>query len=207
MLSRRHLLSAFASVPWLAKVGIRVNRRNSRIEFIEETHELAAESARGYHSLAIVREASRTKWIIAPAVRDMDAQSCAALCERVRSGEWLLFEGGIGYSGQPNTKQQALLLGEHFDIQILPPVKTHGYIAYSWPIQKLVRSFHVVTPVVCDKQDVIARVDRLPVCLRKRFGLGGIVYLGSMLGPGLMAEEREAHVVADSIIRQAQFHS
>ena len=182
MLSRRDILTSIAVLPLLATAP-------DSASFLEEPHLLAAESASGYRKTAICKAG----WIIAPAVRDLTAQTCVGLQRRVRDGATLLLESGVCFSSPPHVQSQFALLRRYLGLNILAPIHTETYITYQWPAKKMLRSFHSVTPVICDEREVIATCQGSPVCAIKHFGRGRIIYLGSMLGPGLMADEREAH--------------
>jgi hypothetical protein len=189
MLTRRQLLAAVSSAALLSKPAA------FGVQLIEEPHALAAESARGYRRLAI-----RSGWIIAPGVRELTQQTCASLLRRVRAGAWLLLESGLCYAPREQAVGQAEILRHGLGLQIQPPIDAHSYVRYSWPIQRMIRPFQALTPVLCGSHEVIATCRGLPVCLRREIGAGGIIYLGSMLGPGLMAEEREAHQVGSVLL-------
>jgi len=196
MLSRRELLTALAAAPLL---GPSTASSAPELDFLEEPHPLASESARGYRSLST----NRAGWIIAPAVRDITPDTCSKLFRRVHWGAWLVLESGLCFSSEAHAKQQLQLLRKYFGLEILPPIRAHSYVSYSWPVKKLVRTFHAVTPIVCSQPEAIATVQGLPVCLKKQLGNGCIIYLGSMLGPGLMAEERESLQVGNALILSA----
>jgi hypothetical protein len=182
MLSRRELISSIAVAPLLASDP-------TEVDFLEEAHLLAAESARGYRKTSICRAG----WIIAPAVRDITADACLMLRQRVTRGATLLLESGLCFSSPAHVQGQLALLESHFALQVLAPVQADSYISYRWPAQKMLRNFHFLTPVICDEREVMATFQGSPVCAMKQLGRGKIIYLGSMLGPGLMADEREAH--------------
>jgi hypothetical protein len=76
------------------------------------------------------------------------------------------------------------------------------YVRYTWPRMTLTRSFSRMIPMQCADKEVIAYYRDVPVALKRRIGRGGIVFLGSMLGPNLRAEEREAHELATAIFSE-----
>jgi hypothetical protein len=69
------------------------------------------------------------------------------------------------------------------------------YIAYSWPASAQIRDFSRVVPLGRRSEgagEIIARVDGLPVALKRRLGRGDLIFLGSPLGPALWAGDAEA---------------
>ncbi len=182
MLSRRELIASLAVAPLLATGP-------DKSDLLEEPHILAAESARGYRKTGICRAG----WIVAPAVRDISADTCLMLRQRVTRGVTLLLESGLCFSSPAHVQSQLALLRSYLGLQIQAHVQTESYVTYRWPTETMVRSFHSVTPVICDQYEVMATFQGFPVCAVKQLGRGKIIYLGSMLGPGLMADEREAH--------------
>ena len=87
-------------------------------------------------------------------------------------GEWIIWESAPRFSGSP--------------------MDAGLYIHYSWPRREMTRSFLQPVPVVCSDAEVIARYGGTPVAMKRRYGLGGVVFLGSMLGPNLYAGEPQA---------------
>ncbi len=191
-MTRRELLAAVASAPFLS-----IPPARSGVHFIEEPHLLSAESARGYRAIA-----NRSGWLIAPGARDMSSETCASLLPSIHSGAWLLLESGVCFSPPAHAATQSAILKQGFGLDIQPPRNAHSCVTYSWPIRKMVRPFQTITPVLCSPREVIATYDGWPVCLRRKLGQGGIIYLGSMLGPGLMAEEREAHAIGSALLHR-----
>jgi hypothetical protein len=76
------------------------------------------------------------------------------------------------------------------------------YVRYTWPRMTLTRSFSHMIPIQGTDTEVIAYYRDVPMALKRRMGRGGIIYLGSMLGPNLQAEEREAHELATAIFSE-----
>jgi hypothetical protein len=76
------------------------------------------------------------------------------------------------------------------------------YVHYSWPHPTLTRAFSYTMPVGCADAEAIAHYRGVPVAMKRRMGRGGIIFLGSMLGPNLRAEEPEARELAIAIFSQ-----
>jgi hypothetical protein len=198
MLNRRELITSVTSAPLLAACSYKPANPFAMSAFLEEPHTIAVESARGYRAISN----KRANLIIAPGIRDITPELCIALVERVRSGASLLLESGLCFSSPDHTNRQRQILKQGLALELLPLVLTAeaNYVTYAWPLQKLVRSFHAVIPVVCAERDVIARFQGLPVCAKIHMGRGCLVYLGSLLGAGLLAEEREARAVGNALV-------
>jgi hypothetical protein len=65
------------------------------------------------------------------------------------------------------------------------------YVDYTWPCRATVRDFSRVVPVEGPGK-IIARVDSMPVSLKRSSGRGTLIFLGSPLGPVLLAGDAEA---------------
>lgn len=76
------------------------------------------------------------------------------------------------------------------------------FIRYRWPHATLTRRFSRVVPVDCADSEAIAHYRGVPVAMKRRIGRGGIVFLGSMLGPNLCAGESEARRLASAIFSE-----
>ncbi len=156
-------------------------------------------------SFASGRTASGTL-IIAPGIRWMSPSIAGDLADRIYHGAWVILESGLGFSSRTESKHQTDLLKKAFGLQLLPPVKVGKnpvaatYLEYTRPVHRLVRTFEAITPVWCDQSEALARLGKHSVCIRKRIGDGTLVFLGSMLGPGIGAEEREAVEVASALV-------
>lgn len=66
------------------------------------------------------------------------------------------------------------------------------YVDYVWPIQTKIRDFSRVIPLSPQARDVVGWVEGLPIASKRRVGKGTLVYLGSPLGPSLLAGDNEA---------------
>jgi hypothetical protein len=71
------------------------------------------------------------------------------------------------------------------------------YVSYRWPRQAHVREFSRVIPVSAASGHAIAHWREIPVAWSKSAGRGRLVFLGSPIGPALLAGDAEA----DSLFR------
>ena len=216
MPTRREILLGFG----MATLASAAPRRHTTLpctEIREEPHALSQESASGFRLLLqgqqsgtrSARAASHQQvLVIAPGIRCLTGAQAWELKRRAKGGSWLILETGVAFSSNEGAGQQADLLASVFAIKLLPALarsrtgsNKSSYVCYSWPLQKMVRTFEAATPLLCQPHESIASFDGQTVCAWKTIGAGGIVYLGSMLGPGLLAREREAHEVGASLLR------
>jgi len=169
------------------------------------------ESLAGYEAalsevqLSYARAASVTErqchWAVVPAATVLGVSSVEALSGFLESGGCLLLESGLGFVDYSASEVQRRLLRSHLGVQIEPPVNLWAaagghhhvpYVDYLWPVQTKVRDFSRVVPVSPRGGDVIAWIRGLPVALKQSVGKGTLVFLGSPLGPALLAGDGEA---------------
>lgn len=153
--------------------GLSSARTVSGVEVICEPDCLSEESARGFSLI----KAPRGSFIVVCGA----AALAPELLRRARQGEWIIWERRPGLSGSP--------------------ANAGLYVCYSWPRREMTRSFLHPVPVMCPEAEVIARYEGMPVAMRRRLGLGGVIVLGSMLGPNLHAEEPEAYRIAARLLK------
>lgn len=202
MVNRREVLLMMASAPLLSAASrCPLKAFAPGIQFVDEDHVLARESKRGFQLLIdATRVPCSTPRLFAPGIRELSAAACRELLQQVHSGAQLILESGVGFSAADLVGSHLQTINEEWGLKISPPVAAHGYVHYAWPVPRMVRTFEFVTPVCCAEAEVIARWNGLPVCFRRRIGHGSLIYLGSMLGPGLFAEEREAHELGRGLL-------
>jgi hypothetical protein len=176
-------------------------------KIISEPHCLSEESATGFRLLVMRNRLALgppfPKVIIAPGARQLSPDAARGLLQEVVGGTWLIFESGLCFMPQDQAAGQARVLRDVFGLNVESPLASRdGYVEYAWPVQRLVRDFSMVTPVKCSRAETIAEFRGATVCAKRRIGRGGIIFLGSMLGPGLLAEEREAHQVGSAMLEE-----
>lgn len=206
MPTRREVLLGLIAAPLAASHASPVAEFNSEPDIRPEPHCLSQESAQGFGLLLKKKTGARQNIIILPASRDLSDRSASELLRKVLAGAWLIYESGLCFSSSQTSLRQCRLLREIFGLDVAPPLSISGlapktfYVQYLWPLEKLVRSFHAITTVRCAPEETIAEFQGMPVCARRFLGNGGVVYLGSMLGVGLFAEEREAHRIGNAML-------
>jgi hypothetical protein len=223
MPNRREFITGLAATPLAATpLAARLSAFRAlaapRVEIWPEDHCLSRESTAGFQrALAgtTVREmegALRTQeptLIILPSVKWLALEPAADLRARMAAGTSVILESGLSFATPAETRHQAEIYSSVFGLRLLPQQRTADhrrqlYIEYDQPARWLVRTFESVLPVCCPSADELARFGEEVVCARKKIGSGTLIYLGSMLGPGLLAQEREAREVAFALVASIQ---
>ncbi|MBV9268057.1 MAG: hypothetical protein JO061_17955 [Acidobacteriaceae bacterium] len=172
------------------------SRTARRFEILSESTALSQESARGFATVAAPHHAV----IVVCGAGEKALTAAPHLFHCALQGAWLLWESAL-HDLQPfQFRQLQSTLRTVFDINIGMPFHPGLYIEYIWPKPAVTRSFLEAVAVECNPAEVIARHAATPVAMRRRIGRGGIVFLGSMLGPNLYAEEPEAYAIATNLL-------
>jgi hypothetical protein len=207
MPTRRELLFNMLSTPFAATlVDHPPEPAHAQPQIIPEPHCLSEESASGFRLLlqrnGHLLKGFSPRLIIIPGARQLSHETGFALLRQVRAGTWLILESGVAFVRLQEAIRQIRVLFDVFGLEVRAPLANRGpYIEYTWPLRRLVRDFSMVTPLKCSRAETIAESGGVAVCAKQPVGRGGIIFLGSMLGPGLLAEEREAHQVGGAILR------
>jgi hypothetical protein len=130
------------------------------------------------------------------ALSESVAQQLAALAH---AGGWVIFESAAGFGG---FEEQRRHLADHFGLEIdrpihLPPDRI-PYIDFRWPVKVKVRDFSHIVPVRAAPSEVIASAGGCPIAARR----GRFVFLGSLIGPALLAGDREAILWVKELTRR-----
>ena len=159
---------------------------------------LSQESARGFRLL--LRRVVSGNIIILPGSRGVSLERAVALRRAAMRGALVVIEGAPAFRSHN-------VIRDVFGFELQPPRSVANtdrlYIQYTWPVPRLVRHFSSIMPVCCLPSEKIAEFAGITVCAKRRVGRGAIIFLGSMLGPVLLAEEKEAHDVTRAILRSA----
>jgi hypothetical protein len=133
----------------------------------------------------------RQECLVVPGAGSLPEELARRLSVFTRAGGCVVFESAAGFGG---FEDQRRVLADNFGIRIQHPVDlwangTAPYIDYRWPAHERVRDFSRVTPISVESGDVIGYAGHLPVAARR----GRFIFLGSPIGPALLAGDREAH--------------
>ncbi|MGI8958280.1 MAG: hypothetical protein ACR2IV_00660 [Bryobacteraceae bacterium] len=214
MPTRREVLFNILSAPLAAAALVQhpLEPVSTLPEIIPEPHCLSEESANGFRLLLsrnrLASRAVSPKVIIVPASRQLSSATGRELLRYAVGGAWLILESGLSFMPREEAIRQIQLVRDVFGLEVRTPLANGGtYIEYTWPLRRFVRDFSMFTPVECSRTERIAELGGVTVCARRPVGKGGIIFLGSMLGPGLLAEEREAHELGSAMLHSIRKQS
>jgi len=198
-LTRRDVLrSAWAAGPALGGVRARASMPTPRI--LTEPHLLSEESGVHFQQMLSGCQAVPHDLLIVPGIREMSAERAERLRSRTVGGAWVILESGLCFAGEGKRREQTGLWEKAFGLRFARSGRVSElFVEYAWPVRQIVRGFDVGT-LLESAEGVIAWSGGKPVCCRRRLGRGGVIFLGSMLGPGLGACEREAELVGRELI-------
>jgi hypothetical protein len=120
---------------------------------------------------------------------------------QLEGGVSVLFESGAAFLPRDKFIFQQRCLQAHFGLVVKPPINIWDgselpdrspYLDYRWPTRAKVRDFSFVLPVSVDAGEPIALLGKIAVALRKKIGRGTLVFLGSPIGPHLLAGDPQA---------------
>ena len=195
-LSRRRFLSALAVVPASRALGSPHPRRSEGCASC-----VLPESRAGYKKALAGRDPPGL--VIFPAAAGWDP----SLPERVRSGQWVIFESGFGFADPKRFEEQRAGLEAAFGLSLEEPraLWDEGprppYVELEWPVRALVRDFSRVVPVRGGQ--TIGRVGDLKVAALRREGAGALLFLGSALGPVLWSDDARGQTWFESVLAVA----
>ena len=191
MQTRRQLLQRTVGLP--LAMCLRPTPGQSTIGIISEPNCLSQESAEGFRALP--PSVSARDVVVLCGISRLNIRRVFELRDRVLRGAWVIWENSP-FARQKQILEDAFGISTQ-DQNLVSPDRI--YISYKWPVPILTRTFSAITPVSCAPAQVVARYGSIPVAMKRRLGRGGVVFLGSMLGPNLRAGEREAQQIAAAI--------
>lgn len=217
-LTRRQLLwTAAGGAAALSVQGASARNRRGVSVLLDSGNCLAQESAAGYrHGLEDLRypvdiaagaQSCQFRTIIVPACGALAAQTVLLLREKVEAGYHVVLESGIAFVDPPEAERQRALakeiLGLSIDPRISIPAGGTLHVRYRWPVDALVRQFGTPVAVGGPQWRPIARFRDISVAAVRPIGSGKMIFLGSPLGPSVFAEDREAQLLAQQLLRDA----
>lgn len=172
------------------------------------------ESLQGYQealgtnavSVREFRNWRRSSFLIVPGIAARtatDAELMRMLLDFLAEGKSVLLESGAGFSSTREFGGHCEMLRNAFEIEAKSAVDVWGraesgarffapYVEYVWPCKAMVRDFSRVIPVADTDGATIASAGELAVATRKSVGKGTLIFLGSPLGPALLAGDLQA---------------
>ena len=158
---------------------------------------------------------------IVPGFGLLDSSIAQRLVDLLNAGAHLVIESGGAFLSQAGFAAHQGILDRYFALAVERPIdlwagtpdpnelalsggkryraeenggKRIPYVTYSWPENISVRDFSRVISMSANTGEIIGRVGALPVALKKRVGNGALIFLGSPLGPALLAGDPQARV-------------
>ena len=150
---------------------------------------------------AEARWVSRCAVLVIPAALEIPPPAVRAIVSCLQAGASVILESGAGFAAGRDFRGHRDVLRDYLQVRIGAPVPLWSahigsqripYVDYTWPSPAKVRDFSRVVPLGRQSGEVIARVDGLPVALKRQTGRGRLIFLGSPLGPALWAGDVEA---------------
>ena len=143
---------------------------------------------------------SRCAVLIVSAALEIPPPAIRAITSCLQTGASVIIESGAGFATDREFRAHRVVLRDYLQVHIEEPVdlwpdnssQRIPYVDYTWPRPAKVRDFRRVVPLGRQAGEVIARVDGLPVALKRSSGRGNLIFLGSPLGPALWAGDAEA---------------
>lgn len=226
VVSRRKFLgsAAVCSAGWLSvskgwtSFSSRPHQNSDCLIVDLQDHCSLQESVRGYESAL---DAARVEFsgalpggtlqcgnVIVPGAAQISEDLARELWNFLEKGGALLLECGLGFVDSSIFEAQQIFLRSHFDLSIESPVHLLTrqdrhyvpYVNYFWPIEVSVREFSPVVPLSGHKASWIGWAQELPVALRRKIGKGTLTFLGSPLGPALLAGDLQARQWLDKLL-------
>jgi hypothetical protein len=144
--------------------------------------------------------ARRCTVLIVPAAVEIPPPAVRAIMSCLQAGASVILESGAGFVADREFRTHRVVLRDYLQVHIEEPLdlwrdnssQRIPYVDYAWPRPAQVRDFSRVVPLGRQAGEVIARVDGLPVALKRSSGRGRLIFLGSPLGPALWAGDAEA---------------
>ena len=160
------------------------------------------------------------KTIIVPACVALPPEVAQEIASALKGGSRVVLESGAGFATRPVFAAHQEWLRNYWGVKVEAPVdlwrarngppehsRSRGqltirhlalpsgapYVDFHWPFQTKVRDFSRVVPVSALPEHVVASRGGWPVASKHTQGKGTLVFLGSPLGPALLAGDAEAH--------------
>ena len=180
----------------LVDVGLSCTLRESSAGY-----ESALESAHVPCKRTSLESLLSSRIVILPAFVCADESELARVRAHLENGSMILLESGAAFLNSKEFDFNRRLIHSAFGLNLRDPIRLweseasfgqSPYVDYWWPAVMKVRDFSRIIPVECRSDEIIAWFQAMPVAARRRVGKGTVVFLGSPLGPHLLAGDREA---------------
>src|SRR5438094_7779728 len=223
-ITRRRFLGYSAGVVTAGLRGLPLDPTSRRYVLLDlDEHGCFRESVSGYES-ALTSAGVRwmpgdARWIsparcavlIVPAALEIPPPVVRVIMSCLQTGASVILESGAGFAADREFRAHRVVLRDYLQVHIEEPVELWPenssqripYVDYTCPRPAKVRDFSRVVPLGRQTGEVIARVEGLPVGLRRASGRVRLIFLGSPLGPALWAGDAEARRCLFDCLRTA----
>ncbi len=180
----------------LVDTGLRCTLRESVAGFKSALASLKI----GYRP-ASVESIPGARTIILPAAVFAEESPAARVRSHLERGARVLLESGAAFLNPKEFDFENRLIRSSFGFGLYCPVRLWDsadsfrrspYIEYRWPATMAVRDFSRIIPADCSRGEAIGWYQGMPVAAKFRVGEGTLAFLGSPMGPHLLAGDREA---------------
>lgn len=211
MTRRRFLGCAAGAASMALPLGVLRSWQSSSAVILDLKEHCLSEAVSGYESAlaglgtrcmrVAARSVSRCSALIVPAAVEIAAPALRTIGAALEAGVCVILESGAGFASEPEFRAHRAVLRDSLQVPIEQPIHlwtTHArshrapYVDYTWPYATKVRDFSRVVPLANQAGEIIARVDSVPVALKRQIGRGTLIFLGSPLGPALWAGDAQA---------------
>jgi hypothetical protein len=158
-----------------------------------------------------------SKTVIVPACLALRSEVTQEIAVALRGGSRVVLESGAAFTTRPEFAAHQEWLRNYWSVRVEAPIdlwndkvrdpRSQGlvgqgpsplaarvpYVDFRWPFRTKIRDFSRVVPVSALPEQVVASCGHWPVASRYAKGKGTLVFLGSPLGPALLAGDAEAH--------------
>jgi hypothetical protein len=183
--TQRYLLLNFSCVLDESFEGYRASLKSAGLPF-EITRRETTEAA---------------SFIVVPAAALTELCHAGWLRNRIAAGATALVESGGAFLPSSEFRVQQFLVRTRLGVSALAPVRLWEnagrlsnipYVDFTWPAAATIRDFSRVVPLSGVDAQAMATQGTRVVGLKRRLGAGMLVYLGSPVGPHLLAGDHEA---------------
>ena len=161
-----------------------------------------------------------SKTVILPACLALSSELTKDIVAALKGGSRVVLESGAGFATQPEFAAHQEWLRNYWGVRVEAPVDlwrpgndqlgdpgSQGcaarsrlplaarapYVDFHWPFRTKIRDFSRLVPVSALPEQVVASCGHWLAASKHTKGKGTLVFLGSPLGPALLAGDAEAH--------------
>jgi hypothetical protein len=154
--------------------------------------------------------ADAAELIVVPAAGLTELEQARRLRTQIEHGATALVEAGGAFLGAEEFSVHQRLLRSEFGLAALAPVnlwdsgaRSNGppYVDFTWPVKARIRDFSYLVPLEPAHSQTVAVQAGTTVAVKRRLGAGTLIFLGSPVGPHLLAGDREAKEWFEGLLR------